>query len=45
MVKKALGLPVKVASDYEAGKLYIRYTYEVITDMSAFQQIAIQGEK
>ncbi len=43
-LRKAFDLPLTGASDYEAGKLYIRYTYETITDMNAFQHIVMQGE-
>lgn len=43
-LRKAFNLPLSIADDYEAGKLYVRYTYETITDMKTFQQIVIQGE-
>jgi carbamoyl-phosphate synthase large subunit len=44
MVRKALGLPGAVDLEYEAGKLFIRYTYEMITDMRPFQQMITRGE-
>ncbi len=43
IVRKAFGLPVNI-SDYEAGKLYIRYTDDFVIDMDKFQQIIIRGE-
>lgn len=44
MVRRALDLPYDNVFDYEAGKLYIRYTYETITDMQPFQNMATKGE-
>jgi carbamoyl-phosphate synthase large subunit len=44
LVRAALGMDVERGSDYEAGRLYVRYTYEVVTDMSAFQSIVMRGE-
>ena len=44
MVRKAFGLPVQDRPDYEAGKLFIRYTYELITDMVRFQNMSLRGE-
>ena len=43
-VRKAFNLPLTAPPDYEAGKLYIRYTYETITDMTSFQNIIMKGE-
>ncbi len=44
ILRKALGLPVKEYPDYEAGKLYIRYTDDIVTDMDRFQKIMTKGE-
>jgi len=44
LVKAALGLPVERDSRYEAGRLYIRYTYDLVTDMKTFQHIVTRGE-
>ena len=33
------------SSDYEPGKLYIRYTYELISDMEPFQHMITRGER
>lgn len=44
LVRHCLGLPVPPAPDYEAGKLFVRYTYELVTDMAAFQKAVTRGE-
>ncbi|MEI7732825.1 MAG: ATP-grasp domain-containing protein [Verrucomicrobiota bacterium] len=44
LVRRAFGLPVSPVPEYEAGKLFIRYTYELVTDMTAFQKIVTNGE-
>ena len=44
MLRKVYGLPLLNNCDYQAGKLYVRYTYEVITDMKPFQEIMTKGE-
>ncbi len=44
LVKAALGLPVERDSSYEAGRLYIRYTYDIVTDMETFQHVVTRGE-
>ena len=43
IIRKAFGLPVEV-NDYEAGKLYIRYTDDFVIDMDKFQKMIIKGE-
>ncbi len=43
-VRKAFDLPMDTDCGYDAGKLYIRYTYETIQDLDMFQQITLQGE-
>lgn len=44
IVRKVFELPLPNDFDYEAGKLFVRYTYELITDMNPFQEIATKGE-
>ncbi|MFZ0391926.1 MAG: ATP-grasp domain-containing protein [Calditrichia bacterium] len=44
MLRKAFDIPLAEVNDYEAGKLYIRYTYETITDMTAFRNMMTRGE-
>ncbi|MDD2715722.1 MAG: ATP-grasp domain-containing protein [Candidatus Wallbacteria bacterium] len=40
----AMGKDVDRGSDYEAGKLFVRYTDELICDMDLFQKMATRGE-
>ena len=44
MIKEAMDLPVETNPEYPAGKLFIRYTYETITDMDVFQNLITRGE-
>ncbi|MBI5397738.1 MAG: ATP-grasp domain-containing protein [Verrucomicrobia bacterium] len=44
LVRHSLGLPVPPARDYEAGKLFVRYTDELVTDMATFQKAVTRGE-
>ncbi len=44
LVKAAVGMDVERGCDYVPGKLYVRYTYEMVTDMSLFQSIVTTGE-
>jgi carbamoyl-phosphate synthase large subunit len=44
LVRRAFGLPVAPVPEYEAGKLFIRYTYELVTDMATFQKLVTKGE-
>ncbi|MCP4147648.1 MAG: carboxylate--amine ligase, partial [bacterium] len=43
-IKKAFNIPFTPEDHYDPGKLYIRYTYETVTDMNAFQTITVKGE-
>lgn len=43
MLRHALGQPVTVLPEYEAGQLFMRYTYEMVTDMSRFQSVMMRG--
>ena len=44
LVKLALGKKVKPFTSYEAGKMFVRYSWDLITDISEFQQINTMGE-
>lgn len=44
MLRYAYGLPLQEDWPYETGKLYIRYTYELISDIEPFQKISTLGE-
>jgi len=44
LFKAAMGFDVERDWDYEAGKLYIRYTDDLVTDISTFQKVVTRGE-
>ena len=44
MLRSALGQPVDRAADFPAGKLFMRYTNELVTDMHLFQTVMTRGE-
>ena len=44
LVKLALGLEVKPFVKYETGKMFIRYSYDLITDMSEFEKLSMKDE-
>jgi carbamoyl-phosphate synthase large subunit len=44
LVNLALGNPVTPFESYEIGKLFIRYSYDMIIDRSQFEQLSVFGE-
>jgi carbamoyl-phosphate synthase large subunit len=44
LVKMALGEDVQPYTDYEVGKIFIRYSWDLITDIEAFQKVSAFGE-
>jgi len=44
LVKMALGEKVAPFTEYEVGKMFIRYAWDLITDISEFQNISGNGE-
>ena len=44
LIRRAFDLPVPPLPTYEAGRLFIRYTNELVTDMALFQRIILRGE-
>ena len=44
LVKLALGETVIPFKNYEAGKMFIRYSYDIIGDISQFEKLSITGE-
>jgi len=44
MLRTGLGQTVDRAAEYEAGKLFMRYTNELVTDMNLFQTVMTRGE-
>jgi len=45
LLRTALDLPVDNNGHYEAGKLYVRYTNDLVTDLTAFQSIVTKAER
>jgi len=45
LVKLALGMEVAPFDSYEVGKMFIRYSFDLITTISELQQLAVMGEK
>ncbi len=44
LVKMALGQKLESFTDYEVGKIFIRYAWDLITNVSEFQKISGTGE-
>jgi carbamoyl-phosphate synthase large subunit len=44
LVKMAMGENVKAFTEYDAGKLFIRYAWDMIVDVSRFQHFTATGE-
>lgn len=44
LVKLALGMEVKPYVDYKVGKMFIRYSYDLITDLNEFEKLSTLGE-
>jgi carbamoyl-phosphate synthase large subunit len=44
MLRHGLGMDFPTTSDYPPGKLFMRYTNELVTDMSLFQSVMTKGE-
>jgi len=44
LLRCSRGLPVTPCMDYDAGKLFVRYSYEMVTDMLPFQAMVTRGE-
>ncbi len=44
LLRTILKMPVPKSNDFPAGKLYIRYSYDHVTDMTPYQNALIHGE-
>jgi carbamoyl-phosphate synthase large subunit len=44
LLKLALGLNVKPFDEYKIGKMFIRYSYDMLIDLEQYSQLAITGE-
>jgi len=45
LIQAAFGLPLPPLPDYAAGKLFMRYTYELVTDATPLQTLVTLGER
>ncbi len=44
LVKMAIGDNIEAFTTYEVGKMFVRYSYDIITDINKFQLLATTGE-
>jgi carbamoyl-phosphate synthase large subunit len=44
LLKLALGMEVKPFKEYQVGKMFIRYSYDLITDLKEFEKLSTLGE-
>ena len=44
LLKLALGMEVTPFTDYQVGKMFIRYSYDLITDLKEFEKLSTLGE-
>jgi len=44
LLRRSMGMPVSPTNGYEAGKLFVRYSFELVTDMVDFQNVVTAGE-
>jgi carbamoyl-phosphate synthase large subunit len=44
LVKLAMGMEVKPFNRYQTGKVFIRYSYDLITDIKEFEKLSMEGE-
>ena len=44
MLRHALDMTLDAPASYDAGRFFMRYTYEMVTDMQQFQNVVMRGE-
>lgn len=44
LVKLAMGMDVKPYTSYEIGKMFIRYSWDMIVDIDMFSKLVTSGE-
>jgi carbamoyl-phosphate synthase large subunit len=44
MVKLALGMETKPFTDYKKGVIFVRYSFDLITDINEFEKLSMSGE-
>jgi carbamoyl-phosphate synthase large subunit len=45
MVRHLMEMPLGATPDYDAGRLFVRYTHELVTDMAPYQRMLTRGER
>ena len=45
MVHCSLGQPVEPCFDYKVGKMFIRYSWDMVVDQTEFAEFSVAGEK
>jgi len=43
-VRLAMGMEVEPYTSYDVGKMFIRYSYDLICDLQQFQHFSMEGE-
>jgi carbamoyl-phosphate synthase large subunit len=44
LIKLALGMEVEPMNDYKVGKMFVRYSYDMIVDLEKFAAISMNKE-
>jgi carbamoyl-phosphate synthase large subunit len=44
LVKMAMGETVEPMKNYDVGKMFIRYSYDIICDLDKYASLSVQGE-
>ncbi|MCF6177244.1 MAG: ATP-grasp domain-containing protein [Victivallaceae bacterium] len=44
LAKLALGIEFDYFTDYKVGKMFVRYSYDIVMDIDRFQQLSMTGE-
>ncbi len=44
LLRCSMGVAAERSSDYAAGKMFVRYSYDLVTDMASFQNVITRGE-
>lgn len=45
LLKLAIGEKIKPMTEYKTGTIFIRYSWDLITDIKTFESLAVKGEK
>ena len=44
LLRRCLNLDHQTGTDYEAGRLFVRYSYDLVTDLNNFKTLVLRGE-